>query len=111
MTNEGYLYGTNYILPGPSEPERVYPRGGDVGSRRNSGTVTVDIELFSRLLERCDQEQRYTKMHAEIAEIVQEVRQVKELLSGDHKLRCWSFWIDIFVSSIGSVAGLAQVIK
>lgn len=105
MTNRGYLYGTNYTMPGPSEPEPVYSMAGDLGSRRNSGTVTVDIELLNRILERCDQQQ---KMHAEI---VREVRQLKERLSGDHQLRCWSFWISSFISSVGSVAGLAQVIK
>lgn len=34
---------------------------------------------------------------------------VEELLTKDHKLRCWSFWIDISVSALGSFSSLAQL--
>ncbi|RYN47559.1 hypothetical protein AA0114_g7481 [Alternaria tenuissima] len=47
MTNRGYLYGINYTLPGPSEPEPVYFRGRDLGSRRNSMLTINDEPLIS----------------------------------------------------------------
>jgi hypothetical protein len=46
MTNRSYLYGINYILPGPSEPEPMYSRGGDLGSRRNSMLTINDEPLI-----------------------------------------------------------------
>jgi hypothetical protein len=65
MTNRGYLYGTNYTMPGPSEPEPVHLRGYNLGGHRNN----YGVGLYP------GEQSRSGKMHAETIEQLQQLNQ------------------------------------